>query len=333
VLERRLEAEPLGESETKAALSVLVVDDEEPALAAMFEAVTTLGHRCRVASSGTEALRMHQAQPADVIMSDWRMAGMDGLELCRRVRALDGGTYTYLLFTTGRATKHDIVEAVRAGADDYVPKPFDLDELEARLIAAGRVVRAYRALAERNVALRHDGQASFRAARIDPLTGIANRLRLEEDLGALQARLLRYGHRLAIAMCDLDQFKRYNDHYGHVAGDEALVRVAQAIQESLRQGDQVYRYGGEEFLVVLPEQGVDAASAAMARVRKAVERLAIAHAPGSLRPIVTVSIGLAPLLPSEALPVRAAIEAADRALYAAKARGGDQVATLTPALQ
>jgi diguanylate cyclase (GGDEF)-like protein len=238
---------------------------------------------------------------------------------------VDHGTYTYLLFTSGHASKRDFVEAVRAGADDCLAKPIDIDDLEARLIAASRVVSAYRALAERNVDLRHDARALFHAARVDPLTGVANRLRLEEDLEVFQADVSRYGRRVSVAMCDLDAFKRYNDHYGHVAGDEALRRIAQAIRQSLRRADRVYRYGGEEFLAILPEQAPDRAAAAMDRVRTVVEQLGIVHAPGSRHPVVTVSIGLAPVSVDGGASLRAAIARADHALYRAKTGGGNSV--------
>jgi two-component system, cell cycle response regulator len=301
----------------------MVVDGDEATRTAVHGAVTGLGHSCRVASDGFDALRQHDAHRADVIVSDWSMAGMDGMELCRRVRALDGCEYTYLLFTSGHASKRDFVEAVRAGADDYLPKPIDLDDLEARLIAAARVVRAYRELAARNVDLRRDSQLYFRAARVDPLTGIANRLRLEEDLRVLQAQAARYRRRVSVAMCDLDAFKRYNDHFGHLAGDEALRRVAQAIQNTLRRADEVYRYGGEEFLAILPEQTPIDAATAMRRVRAAVEVLELTHAPGASHGVLTVSIGLTSLAAGGERSVQEAIARADRALYRAKAAGGN----------
>jgi diguanylate cyclase (GGDEF)-like protein len=340
----------------------LVVDDEQPSRAALRVAVETLGHRCRLAASGFEALSLHRTKPADVIVSDWRMAGMDGMELCRRVRAMDGAGYSYLLFASGHANKRDFVDAVRAGADGCLAKPIDLDDLEARLIAAGRVVTAYRALAERNIGLRHDSEASFRAARVDALTGAGNRLRLDEDLELLEAHVRkpdrregadantdvsRYARRVSIAMCDLDDFKHYNDYYGHLAGDSALHQVTQAVRKSLRRTDQVYRYGGDEFLVVLSEQSSEDAAAALDRVRAAVEGLGIKHAPGAKHPRVTVSIGVAPVH-SPAEPshpevgrrrihleaegaVRAAIERADSALYRAKRRGGNALVVDEPA--
>lgn len=309
-------------------LDVLVVDDDPASRAGLCAAVVALGHRCRGASDGLAALEAHGQRPADVILSDWRMPRIDGMELCRRIRALDAGTYTYLVFTSGHARKRDFVDAVRAGADDYLTKPIDLEDLEARLIAGARVVSAYRQLVERNAALRHDSQAFFRAARVDPLTHVANRLRLEEDLAVLQAEVSRYGHRVVVAMCDIDAFKRYNDRYGHLAGDRALQRVAQAIRGSLRRADRVYRYGGEEFLVVLPEQTPADATAAMERVRAAVEGMGIEHAPGARQRILTLSIGTAPIGDGEN-SVRDGIARSDKALYRAKAAGGNVVRSAT----
>jgi len=135
----------------------------------------------------------------------------------------------------------------------------------------------------------------------------------------------RYGVRATVAMCDLDGFKRYNDRYGHLAGDGALQRVAQAIRGSLRRADQVYRFGGEEFLVVLREQDRSSAAAAMERARSAVEGLGISHAPGARLPILTVSVGMASVEPRVEHSVRDAIARADEALYTAKADGGNAV--------
>ena len=190
---------------------------------------------------------------------------------------------------------------------------------------------AYRRLAERNVALRHDSQAFFRAARVDPLTRVANRLRLEEDLADLQAQVSRYGRHASVAMCDLDAFKRYNDHYGHLAGDGALQRIAQAIRGSVRRVDHVYRFGGEEFLIVLPEQDLASTAAAMERVRSAVEGLAITHAPGTRLPVLTISVGMASVELTGERSVRDAIASADKALYGVKAGGGNAVRSATDA--
>jgi two-component system cell cycle response regulator len=308
-------------------LDVLIADDDPMSRDLLAYAVGALGHRCRTAGTGIDALAEHRERRADVIISDWTMPGIDGMELCRRVRALDQGAYTYLLFVSAHARKRDFVEAVRAGADDYLPKPVDLADLEARLIAAGRIVWAYRRLAERNVALRHDSQASFREARLDPLTQVANRLQLDEDIAILRVQMPSAGCLVTVAMCDLDAFKRYNDHYGHPAGDEALRRIAHAIEGALRRADRVYRYGGEEFLIVSRDLPAATAVAAMERVRSAVEVLAIEHAPGTAHRLLTVSIGMASVDTAGGHAVEDAIERADEALYRVKASMGNGVAS------
>jgi two-component system cell cycle response regulator len=215
---------------------------------------------------------------------------------------------------------------MEAGADDYHTKPIDLDELQARLVSAQRVLSVYKALATQNASLRRDSQTSFRAARVDPLTEIPNRLRLSEDLATLCANAALYGHRYCLAVCDVDDFKKYNDHFGHVAGDHALRAIASTLRDELRGGDSLYRYGGEEFVVILPEQSLDEAKLALDRVRAAVERLAIPRPPshGDLSPpVLTLSMGVAELEhPSETDDW---IARADRALYRAKGLGKNRV--------
>jgi two-component system chemotaxis response regulator CheY len=304
-------------------LRVLVVDDHEASRRALESAITSFGHDCRSAKDGLEAWHSHQASHADVILSDWEMPRMNGVELCERTRsAQDEKGYTYFVLMTSFADKPHFLRGMEAGADDYQTKPVDLDELQARLASAGRVVTLYRKLAEKNATLRRDSQSFFQAARVDPLTGIANRLRLDEDLGALGARANRYGHRYSAAMCDIDWFKTYNDHFGHLAGDKALHDVAQALRKVLRQGDSLYRYGGEEFLAIFPEQDASDAARVAERMRAAVEALAIPTTVGN--GVVTMSVGVAELTQGDESPLTW-LERADSALYRAKASGRNRV--------
>jgi diguanylate cyclase (GGDEF)-like protein len=305
-------------------LNVLVVEADDAAREALVTSVRLLGHDCRCARDGLEAWEMHQAERADVIISDWQTPRMDGLELCRRTRvARDKGTYTYFILLASFSDKAHFIRGMEAGADDYHQKPVDLDELRARLVSAARVLGVYRELADKNAVLRRDSQASFRVARIDALTQVANRLSMEEDLGALWSRVKRYGHRYSIAMIDVDRFKDYNDHFGHVAGDDALRRVASTVREQLRAGDGLYRYGGEEFVVLLPEQTRSVAARAMDRVRAAVEQLAIpTHGE---RRILTISLGVAELDLGGDATWQDWLRRADEALYRAKATGRNRV--------
>jgi len=310
-------------------LNVLVVEDDDAEREAIVDTVQAIGHRCCGARDGLEGWEIHKRDHADIILSDWQMPRMDGIELCQRTRVIakDEGAYTYFIFMTNFSDKEHFVRGMAAGADDYFTKPVDLDELHARLVSAGRVVAVYRKLAMQNAVLRHDSQTFFRAAHIDALTQVANRLAMDEDLTVLWARVKRYGHRYSIAICDLDRFKAYNDHFGHIAGDEVLRRVACTIRERLREGDGLYRYGGEEFVAVLPEQSLAEAGRAMDRVRHAVERLAI---PTTRRRAITISSGVAELDPATDTSPQDALRRADAALYRAKADGRNRVETDRP---
>jgi two-component system cell cycle response regulator len=305
---------------------VLVVDDDTGSCRALEKAIVSLGHSCRTASDGLEAWQMHQASHADVILSDWQMPRMDGLELCRRTRVADQEkAYTYFIFMTAFDDREHFLRGMDAGADDYQVKPVDLEELQARLVSAGRVVSLYRKLAEKNSALRRDSQTSFSLARVDALTGLANRLRLNEDLAAIWSQARRYGRRYSAALCDIDWFKLYNDHLGHLAGDAALRNIAQMLRGQLRRADGIYRYGGEEFLVVLPEQSVTEALQVGERMCRAVEKAAIRTVAGD--GVVTISIGVAELTPEDQT-VEAWLDRADLALYEAKANGRNRVEAL-----
>lgn len=306
-------------------MRVIVAEDDAVSRRILQRAVEKLGHDCAVAADGEAAWQMQDASPADVIISDWLMPGVDGLELCRRVRGKEGGPYTYFLFMTALGDRQHFLRGMEAGADDYLTKPVDLDELKARLIAAARVTSLHRRLMEQNAELERLGQLSFEAARTDPLTHFGNRLRLHEDLEALLGRAQRYGHSYCAALCDVDYFKAYNDRYGHLAGDEALRAIADAIRSQLRSGDRVYRYGGEEFLVILPEQTAEGAAAAMDRVRAAVEALRLEHLGRPDPPIVTLSAGIAALGPIDTTSSDEWLRRADQALYEAKRLGRNRV--------
>jgi diguanylate cyclase (GGDEF)-like protein len=196
---------------------------------------------------------------------------------------------------------------METGADDLLLKPLDPARLEHTLIAASRVTALHRRM--------HDD------ARHDALTGLGNRLRLAEDLEILRGRVERYGHVYCVAVFDVDDFKGYNDARGHAAGDDALKTVAGALAREIRTGDAVYRYGGEEFVVLLPEQSAATALLAAERLRAAVEQLRIPHPAGG---VLTVSAGVAGLDDTVTSP-DALFELADKALYRAKEAGRNRV--------
>lgn len=307
-------------------MRLLIAEDDAVSRTILQRAVEKLGHECLVAADGQEAWETYQGHPdVDVVLSDWMMPRMDGLELCRRVRGLDRGRYPCFLFLTALGDREHLTEGMQAGADDYLTKPLDRDELRMRLISASRVVDLHRSLMEKQRELEEVNEELFTQARRDPLTRLGNRLRLQEDLDTFGARATRYGHSYSALLCDIDHFKLYNDHYGHLAGDEVLQRVANAIMRTSRSGDTAYRYGGEEFLVLLPEQSLEGAHIAVRRLHGAIEGLKIPHEAAEPPGVVTVSVGLSRLAPGEGKSMEQLLQEADEALYAAKQGGRNRV--------
>lgn len=298
-------------------MRILVAEDEAIPRTILRTALESFGHECLVAEDGREAWEVFLANTGvDVVISDRLMPGMDGLELCRKIRAQGGEGYAYFVFLTALGDKEEVIDGIRAGADDYLGKPLDLDELRVRLISAARVTGLHKKLSEQKREL-------YQQARKDPLTGLGNRLALHEDLEVLVARARRYGHGYCAALYDVDNFKTYNDLYGHLAGDEVLRGVAKALAGRSRGGDAAYRYGGEEFLVVMPEQTLESARAAADLVRRAIEDLRIPVAAGEPPVAITVSAGVAALGPGQSAD--AWLMEADAALYRAKESGRNRV--------
>jgi diguanylate cyclase (GGDEF)-like protein len=305
---------------------VLIAEDDALTRRILQRAVKSLGHECLLAKDGAQAWEMHESEPyIDVIISDRMMPGMDGIELCRRVRKAGEDWYTFFIFITSLGEKGDLIDGLKAGADDYLTKPLDHEQLQAKLLAASRVTSLHRRLNEQNEELEKLNVELFATSRRDPLTMLGNRLRLREDLETLASRIERYEHSVCAMLCDIDYFKAYNDNYGHVAGDDVLKKTAEAISDNLRKGDAAYRYGGEEFLVILPEQNVRSAAAAAERLRGRIEAMRIPHTDREQPEIITISIGLAELRPGEKRSAETLLKEADKALYEAKGNGRNRV--------
>lgn len=307
-------------------MRILVIDDDPTITALLSSALRMVGHEPLVAEDGEQGWERFLAESPDVVLTDRSMPGIDGIELCRRIRTLDRRTYPYVILITAMGTRDEIVEGMEAGADDYLVKPPDPFELRLRLMAATRVTAVHRRLAQLTDELQAANDLLDRLARTDPLTDIGNRLRFQEDLISLHASAARHDRPYAVGLLDIDHFKQFNDRHGHPAGDEALRRVAQALAGAIRTGDTVYRYGGEELVVLMPETGLDGALTTVDRLRHAVRGLEIPHV-DSEAGVLTLSAGVASLDLDHHDDPDAVVDAADQALYRAKARGRDLAAT------
>jgi diguanylate cyclase (GGDEF)-like protein len=249
-----------------------------------------------------------------LVLLDWNMPGMDGLEVCRRLRERDSRNPPYVILLTARGEKGDLVQGLEAGANDYVAKPYDNEELQARIRVGQRMLDMQSHLLEAQDALEHQATHDF-------LTGIFNRRAILDRLAQEISRAKRENTSLSIGMCDIDHFKNINDAYGHQAGDEALVIFTRCLQSRLRDYDSLGRYGGEEFFVIAPGSVGHSGESLYERLRAEVAEAEIPTKAGMVS--LTVSIGVAPGTGQST--VDALIAAADAALYQAKAEGRNRV--------
>jgi diguanylate cyclase (GGDEF)-like protein len=312
-------------------MNVLIAEDDNVSRLVLQRAVERLGHHPHCTADGAHAWQLLQTADIDVVISDWMMPEMDGIDLCRRVRAHAGAdTYLYFIFLTALEDRSHFLRAMEVGADDFLTKPLDRAELEIRLRVAERVTALSREVARQRQELERLNRQWFEQARRDPLTGLGNRLLLQEELEVLNGRVQRYQHTYAVLLFDVDHFKRYNDRYGHPAGDEVLRAVAHSIEACCRRGDVAFRYGGEEFLVILPEQSLASASLAAERLRAAIQALGIPHEENHPAGVVTISIGIAVMRQGAQQSMAAGVQQADAALYRAKQAGRNRVVAYAP---
>ena len=316
--------------DTDVPMRVLLVEDDDATRSALAKAIQSFGYACETAKDGREAWQIHRREPADVMISDRSMPGMNGDELCQAVRLHNGNHYTHFIFATAHGARNDVLQGMRMGADDYLVKPIDLEQLEVRLSAAARRVSHERVIAQRSARLRRESDKLRIAAHMDSLTNLANRRQLGEDLRELRTSAALEGSRWTAAICDIDWFKAYNDRYGHLFGDRALAAVGAVFRENTRSSDRCYRYGGEEFLVLLRDHTRHQAHAAMERVRHDIESLRLTHEASPLG-VLTISIGMADASGRPDLDVDDWLNRADTALYEAKREGRNRIVHETKA--
>jgi diguanylate cyclase (GGDEF)-like protein len=296
--------------------AVLIADDEPISRRMLQASLVRWGYEVEVAKNGDEALEaLFRDTAPRLAVLDWMMPGLDGLEVCRRVRARPGAPYSYLLLLTSKEGSSDLVEGLEAGADDYIRKPFDAEELKARLRTGERILALQAQLLSAQEALR------IQATR-DGLTGLFNRRAFLERLAEELARAKRNGSELSVLLLDVDHFKRVNDRLGHQAGDDVLRALGARLSAVLRKYDTLARYGGEELIAALPGCGPAAALVVAERMRSAVASAPIETGAGPVE--LTVSIGSATCAAGEP-DADALIARADAALYRAKNAGRNRV--------
>lgn len=296
----------------------LLIADDAMSIRIMLQALAIKwGFEPILAEDGHQAWSILSGEaPPRLVLLDWEMPGMSGLEICRQLRTIDSEDPPYLLLLTSRSETRDIVEGLGAGANDYVAKPFDSAELQARLMVGKRMLLLQAELLEAHRQLQHQ-------ATHDPLTGIFNRGAIMEGLGKQWTRAQREGGALCVGLCDVDHFKLVNDRYGHSAGDAVLIEVTRRLTQVLRPYDLLGRYGGEEFLMVAASREGDCLEL-FERSRRIVADTPFQYEQLSIA--VTISIGVFEYTSStDPEEVGAILNLADAALYKAKSAGRNRV--------
>lgn len=315
-------APPPNANEQSPARRVLVIEADRDARATLRHLVIQTHHRCAIAADGDEGWQLFRDDPADIILCDWNIGGRSAADICHDTRGSGKGPFAYFISLTERSDRTHFKAGTDAGVDDYMTRPVRAEELHARLVNAERALSRRDLRRVGDARLRRESRQNFEAARIDPLTAASNRRRLNEDLNALLSASRNEHH--CLALLDVDRFKAYSDRFHHQAGDDALTRVVQAAATALRGTEKLYRYGGDEFLVILRDVRLPGAVAAMERVRAAIEALGIEN-PGGAAGVLTVSIGVAELSPDDD-SAEQWVRRADAALFRAKRAGRNCVA-------
>lgn len=305
-------------------VTILVADDDPAVLTLISRQLEKQGYRVLPALSGVHALETAREHPLDLLVSDWMMPGMSGIELCQAIKGDPNLSSIYVILLTSLNTPVDVATGLDAGADDYLSKPFRAVELAARIRAGLRITRLQRDLSHRNLELAE-------LASTDPLTGIRNRYALECALSAVTEQHIRWQKPLSLVLFDIDNFKNVNDELGHPAGDHLLRTLTEAVRIQVRRSDVFGRFGGDEFLLILPETSSENAVECAERVRATALTLSIegemlddADLP------VTLSAGVVTWTPLSDLydvSVSDLITAADEALYRAKKKGRNCIAS------
>lgn len=323
---------------------ILIVDDTPISLHLLSIMLTEQGYKVRCVINGQMALMAVQAAPPDLILLDITMPKMSGYEVCSLLKANPQTKEIPVIFISALDDVLDKVKAFSVGGVDYITKPFHLEEVLARVENQLTIRRLQKQLQEQNArlqqeiiqrqrfegALQEANKELKRLAHLDGLTQIPNRRRFDECLRQEWRRLRREQAPLSLILCDVDYFKRYNDAYGHQAGDDCLKQVARAISRVLkRPADLVARYGGEEFAAILPNTNAQGAFFVAEAMRSEVQSLKIAHAQSEVSEYVSLSLGVTSIVPTAEFSLEALIDVTDQALYEAKQQGRNRTVVKT----
>jgi len=287
--------------------TILIVDDQPGNVHVLAAALTDV-FEIRFATSAARALELVREAPVDLVLLDVSMPDMNGFDVCRRIKDDEATRSIPVIFVTAREEVEDEARGFEVGGVDYITKPIRPLIVQAR-------VRTHLELKEHRDRLEE-------LSWLDPLTGIANRRRFDEHLSREWSRASRAGRPITIAIVDIDEFKKYNDHFGHPRGDQCLRRVARVLSDSLRRpGDLVARYGGEEFAMVLPETDGPGARGLIREILRMIDEENIEHPESSCSDRVSISVGAASVVPSQDDEASWGVAEADRLLYQAKQQG------------
>ena len=302
-------------------MKVLIAEDENISRHKLEKYLKDMDYEVISCKDGLEAWEVIQSENApNLLVLDWMMPGMNGVEICRKVRKLAKEPYTFILLLTSKSEQEDFIQGMEAGADDYVTKPFNQNELKARLRAGKRILE----LNEELLSVRDNFE---KQAIHDKLTGLYNRHYMSEILDKEFSRALRYQTELSCLLLDLDFFKDLNDTFGHAFGDLVLHEFSACLKHEARKTDIPFRYGGEEFMLLLPNTGIAGAQKIAEKVRSACEKKK--YDDGNNSTTATVSIGIASVKHHQLLESKELLALADKALYRAKAEGRNRVEVYT----
>lgn len=294
-------------------MKVLVAEDDTLSRMMLEKCLQRSGYEVTAVSNGARALAaLGSDDPPRLALLDWIMPEKDGIEVCREIRGRHGKAYTYLILLSSKESKQEIVQGLEAGADDYLTKPYDEEELKARLRAGERILELEDHLVEARETMR------FQATH-DPLTSLWNRGVIEELLGREIHRSHREKSCTVVMLCDVDHFKQVNDQFGHNTGDDVLRELARRLQHSVRSYDMVGRFGGEEFLVILNKCEPESAPTRAENLRAMIALKPFQTRTKSLA--ITISIGLGLSIDFEDQSVDELLASVDAALYSAKSAG------------